>query len=432
MILQLLEQDGFTLKKVANTGGGEYAGSCPFCSGTDRFRVWPSGKGHYWCRGCGAKGDAIQYLRDYRKMTFKDASSLTGKTTTATARRPERPPAWAPETPTPPSAAWQERASFLALQYAAILWGSAGNKMRSWLRNEKGLNDETIRNAGLGYVPADLFEPRASWGLPEGNKICVPAGLCIPVAQDGKFIRLRVRRRYPSDNGDRYSVVSGSSMVPMILENPQTKVAVVVESELDAILIDQDAGDLCTVIAMGSAQAKPDSRTDRILNSAEIILLSLDTDEAGAKAAWDFWSKQYGRKVKRWPCLLGKDPSDSWKNGLDLRQWIQAGLPIIPPEENKCLVVNHDAPESSLQGKETPPPIDADDQELIDWFMSAELPQEPFDLDCARRVTDPKKFFNALRREVAGRQSSPRWKCAATQADIRRLKEINSLNNKDV
>ena len=28
-----------TLKKVAATDGGEYAGPCPFCGGDDRFRV---------------------------------------------------------------------------------------------------------------------------------------------------------------------------------------------------------------------------------------------------------------------------------------------------------------------------------------------------------------------------------------------------------
>jgi hypothetical protein len=30
-ILELLASDGFFSKKVASTGGGEYAGPCPFC-----------------------------------------------------------------------------------------------------------------------------------------------------------------------------------------------------------------------------------------------------------------------------------------------------------------------------------------------------------------------------------------------------------------
>ena len=38
------------LKKVASTGGGGYAGACPFCGGRDRFRVQPE-QGRWWCRG---------------------------------------------------------------------------------------------------------------------------------------------------------------------------------------------------------------------------------------------------------------------------------------------------------------------------------------------------------------------------------------------
>ena len=53
------------LKKVASTGGGEYAGPCPFCGGRDRFRVQPL-RGRWWCRGCsdGPRWqDAIGYVR---------------------------------------------------------------------------------------------------------------------------------------------------------------------------------------------------------------------------------------------------------------------------------------------------------------------------------------------------------------------------------
>jgi len=71
-----------------------------------------------------------------------------------------------------------------------------------------------------------------------------------------------------------------------------------------------------------------------------------------------------------------------------------------------------------------PAPLSADDQTLIDWFLTATMPTQPFDLDSARRVLDPTKFFDSLRREVAGRQSSPRWRCGATQADLRTLKTV--------
>ena len=73
MLIELTRQDGVNLTKAATSNGGEFAGACPACGGVDRFRVWPEEKGgRFWCRQCGKKGDAIQYLRDFRGMSFAE------------------------------------------------------------------------------------------------------------------------------------------------------------------------------------------------------------------------------------------------------------------------------------------------------------------------------------------------------------------------
>ena len=107
------------------------------------------------------------------------------------------------------------------------------------------------------------------------------------------------------------------------LERPAV---VIVESELDAILLNQEAGDLAGVVAMGTATAKPDTATHEALTRAACVLVSLDTDTVGAKAAWAFWPATYGERAKRWPTVHGKDASDARLNGLDLRGWIVAGI----------------------------------------------------------------------------------------------------------
>ena len=111
----------------------------------------------------------------------------------------------------------------------------------------------------------------------------------------------------------------------MIL-SPERAAAVIVESELDGLLLNQEPGDLAGVVALGSAQAKPDRITHEALKAAAVILVSLDNDDAGAKAAWVFWPATYGGKVKRWPCIGGKDPSEARLNGLELRAWIITGI----------------------------------------------------------------------------------------------------------
>ena len=338
-ILDLIEADGGTMKCMAMTYGGEYAGACPWCGGVDRFRVWPE-RGRYWCRNCGKHGDTIQYLRDKRGLTFQDACRFIGRVPgpRASATRPV-PAAWEPKEATSPAAAWQERARTFLDGAITALWTEQGESMREWLRAKKGLQDVTIREACLGYSAVDLFEPRQAWGLEPSYKAdgkerrqWMPSGLVIPLVIGGAVQRLRVRRDAPGD-GARYIFISGSSAAPMTM-NLDGAATIIVESELDALLLSQDAGDLVGVVALGSVQAKPDKKTHEILKHKNLILVALDADDAGAKASWSFWPEAYGVKAKRWPCILGKDPSEAQTNGLNIRAWVMAGLPQKVSPEN--------------------------------------------------------------------------------------------------
>jgi len=71
MILELAQKH-VKLKRVASTGGGEWAGPCPKCGGTDRLRVWDK-KNQFWCRQCGAKGDSIEFLKWTKGLSYADA-----------------------------------------------------------------------------------------------------------------------------------------------------------------------------------------------------------------------------------------------------------------------------------------------------------------------------------------------------------------------
>lgn len=328
-ILDLIQADGFTLKKQATTNGGEYAGACPFCGGSDRFRVWPE-EGRYWCRGCGKSGDSIQYLRERRGLSFIEACNVMGHDP-GPRKNGTRPALWTPKEAKEPSELWQAKAGAFLDRAVSFLWSRHGDETRRWLRNVKGISNETIKQARLGYNQSDINEPRVDWGLEpvikdDGTerRQWIPAGLVIPHIVGGAVNRLRIRRDNPGE-GARYVIVSGSSSAPMAW-NLERAAAVIVESEPDGLLLNQDAGDLAGVVAMGSAQAKPDRITHEALKAAVIILVSLDTDDAGAKSSWQFWPETYGAKAKRWPTVKGKDASEAWANGLDLRAWIVAGV----------------------------------------------------------------------------------------------------------
>lgn len=333
-IIDLIEADGGTLRKAATTGGGEWAGPCPWCGGNDRFRVWPEHDGgRYWCRGCGKAGDAIQYLRERRGLSFRAACECLGHEPgpRKSGTRPARP-AWEPREASAPSDAWEKGARDFLDGAIQTLWTPQGEPMRQWLHEKKGLHDATIKAAGLGLTLADKCAPRGTWGLEptlradgtEWKQLWLPGGLVIPWVVGGDVHRLRVRRTEPGD-GPRYVIASGSSAGPMTW-NLERAAVVIVESELDGLLLSQEAGDLCGVVALGNAQAKPDRATHKALTKAVCILVSLDSDTAGARASWAFWPTTYGKRARRWPTVSGKDASEARANGLDLRAWVIAGI----------------------------------------------------------------------------------------------------------
>ena len=343
-VLVLIQQEsGLSFKKVAATHGGEYAGSCPWCGGNDRFLIWPQYKGgRYWCRGCEKKGDGIQFIRDMHGLTFGEACKRLGITRGVYRRRqkmtvstPERP-FFKPKKSEPPPELWTQKAAAFLKYSQEKLWTPEGRTALEFLQ-AKGLTEATIRRAGIGFNLSDLYRNRRGWGLPQkvnsyGTEtlIWLPAGIVIPLApsteQKGageNMTRLRFRRF--ADTGPRYVICAGSSVAPLVLEADKS-IFTIVESELDAWLIWQETADLTGVVAMGSAVMKPDVAVHDLLTKAEIILNSLDYDEAGARQSWNWWDKAYGPKVIRWPTPFGKDPSDALQQGLNIREWIEAGI----------------------------------------------------------------------------------------------------------
>jgi hypothetical protein len=338
-LIQLLEEDGFSFERMAATNGGEHKGPCPFCGGDDRFCVWPKldKNGRYWCRQCERNGDAIQYLRDFRKMTFKMACRHLSIKPALFDKKSSRKSStiWSPKEMVIPTIEWQNSAMSFLSRAVDRLWEDEQIAVRRWL-NKRGLNDKTIRRAHLGWHPKDVWVARHLWGLEENisqgkrKKLWLPAGLIIPQIYKGEIIRLRVRRFECSDNWGRYIVISGSATGPMRLSAIEG-VYLVVESELDALLLTQYTSKLTSIIATGSAQSKPDSKLHVELQKARLILVALDSDLAGAKQTSQWWLKKYNNAVW-WPIPLqyGKDPGEAFEGGLDLGHWVKAALDRYP------------------------------------------------------------------------------------------------------
>jgi hypothetical protein len=260
---------------------------------------------------------------------------------------------WQPARPAEVSSLWQEKAAAFSDWAEKKLWSKEGEPVLEWLRKKRGLTDATIRAFRLGWNPGDMWRERKAWGLPEltkedgrPKKLWFPPGLVIPRFADGKVSRLRIRHQdldeqsrdkseqswdkseqNPGNDekeGPRYYVIPGSNAASMVFGS-STRIFLVIESELDGMLLLQEAGSLIGILSLGNAQTRPDEASAQILQEADLIFLSLDADDAGAKESWRWWAGHFER-ARRWPPIGGKDPGEMFTSGIDLRAWIRAGL----------------------------------------------------------------------------------------------------------
>ena len=338
-LLTAAERLGITLKKVASTKGGEYAGSCPGCGGVDRFRVWPEdkgGEGSFWCRRCNKGSDLVQFFKEFCNYTWPDAFKAAGRINQSKPKKPPLKNGFVPKVFEAPGETWRKKAHKLVADCHKRLL-----TMDPILKclNDRGLDILAVKKFNLGWFPGEnnknsMFRPRSSWGLPpmenetgKPKMLWIPRGIVIPCFKNGTIYRIRIRRpdedlQYKKDV--RYYVIPGSGMDGMGI-NSDRQAFVIVESELDAMLTARKAGSLVGSVAVGSAQAKPGSSIYPYLKKALKILVSLDWDAAG-KESWKWWKKTFSN-AKLWPVPVGKDPGEAFAKGIDIKEWIAVGLP---------------------------------------------------------------------------------------------------------
>jgi hypothetical protein len=274
-LLELIGRDT-RLRRVASTRGGEYAGPCPFCGGHDRLRVQP-GRRRWRCRVCLAGErwqDAIAYVqRRDRVDDFVEACRRLGASASELGDGPDRRRAGAsragagdgarPLGQLPladelmPSASWQARARAFVEECEAMLWSPAGWSARRYLVG-RGLREETLRAWRVGFQPRDQrHEPAEQWGLPAAEDdgrpawVWLPRGIVLPWFADHMLQHLKVRTGAATPNG-RYRAVRGGhpGLYGSDTIRPDRPV-IVVEAELCAQLVWQEAGDLLGVTSLG-------------------------------------------------------------------------------------------------------------------------------------------------------------------------------------
>ena len=288
---------GLPLKK--QTSGGEWAGACPFCGGSDRFRVFETGgrvafgmTGRYFCRQCGAKGDAVSWFVDVEGRSFGDVSGPDNKGKLSVSVRslsklsgcPGGQKAQTVQTVRPLSGgvrlcpeAWSVQAEKVLSSSLAGLKTSAA----AAFYKGRGIEGKTCKALSLGWQAEDSFFSPDLWGE-TGKKIVVPAGCVLPVHRAGRVVSLLVRRADSSlwDKWGKWCEVRGGAKVPFIC-GPMGAPLVVCESVLCAVSVYQVTGGKIAAVALLGASKGLDAEALEFLKAAPVVLVAGDRDEGG-------------------------------------------------------------------------------------------------------------------------------------------------------
>ncbi len=177
---------------------GRWTGPCPFHQETKpSFSVNPQ-LGYYYCFGCRASGDVIDFYREINGLDFKEALQQLAEEAGVELGSARPDPA--------ATRRKRERSTSVALHklaeefYVRNLAAPSGKIARDYLAERK-LSPEVVRAFGLGYSPDDWhgFEnfARAKGHAPDD---VVTAGLLVKNDKGNVYDRFRGRLMFPIHN----------------------------------------------------------------------------------------------------------------------------------------------------------------------------------------------------------------------------------------
>lgn len=314
--------------------GRDYLGLCPFHNEkTPSFHVYDD---HYHCFGCGAHGDAIEFLKAKSGLSFPEAiEQLAGEAGLAVPQqRPED--RQRDQQAASLSSALEECAKWFQAQFQAAV----GREAKAYIER-RCLTAATIERFRLGYAPSSrtaLKEAMLARNIPEA--LLVEAGMLIKPDDGGpSYDRFRNRVMFPiADRRGRTIAFGGRALDPdapaKYLNSPETPLfhkshtlyniaiareaareagtVLVVEGYMDVIALAQ-AGFNHAVAPLGTALTE--EQIGLLWRLAAEPILCFDGDKAGLKAALRAVDRalpllEPGKSLRFALLPAGQDPDD--------------------------------------------------------------------------------------------------------------------------
>ncbi|MCX5855952.1 MAG: DUF2169 domain-containing protein, partial [Deltaproteobacteria bacterium] len=210
-----------------------------------------------------------------------------------------------------------------------------------------GIEKDTIKRAWLGINPAEIKDSRAIWGLkpsPDALKdgtpeedLVIPAGLVMPRFNEAVLNKLLILRGTPcgkvSPGGWQKDgsvagceLVDGSDATPLLFIAEDDAPVVAVSDEIQALLLEQEIGDACSVIVLARPDEKPSPDGDVQIKGAEVFLVVMPEKAAPGAKDWEAWKKAYPDS-RPYALPKGANLFAARRMGVDIRTWIMEALP---------------------------------------------------------------------------------------------------------
>ena len=336
--------------------GANYSACCPFHNEkTPSFTV-SQDKQFYHCFGCGVSGSAIGFLMDYSHLSFVEAIEELASRAGVEVQREQGYEPTQPVRDLTPLREMNERVSEF---YQQQLRQHKSSGLASEYLKNRGLTGEIAKKYQLGFAPPGWNNVLSTLGQTEvAQGVLKELGLIVSNDNNKTYDRFRERIIFPIRNKRGQTIGFGGRILdsgePKYLNSPETPLyhkgrevyglyealkssskiqrLILVEGYLDVISLSQ-LGIAHVVAALGTAITR--EQIDLMFRSVSELVICMDGDSAGQKAAWRavvnaLPALRSGRQIKVLLLQQGQDPDSLIREqGLEhFERLIEEALPL--------------------------------------------------------------------------------------------------------
>ncbi|NWJ63788.1 DNA primase [Vibrio parahaemolyticus] len=294
--------------------GKNYGACCPFHNEkTPSFSVSQE-KQFYHCFGCGAHGNAIDFMMEFERLEFVEAIEELASYLGLDVPREQRSGGGGQFNSGPQASSSEKRSLYDLMGSIAQFYHNQlkqpSSKVAIEYLKDRGLSGEIVQKFGIGYVADEWDLVRKNFGQNKDNQdMLVTGGMLIENDKGNRYDRFRGRIMFPiRDRRGRVIGFGGRVLgegTPKYLNSPETPIfhkgkelyglyevlqahrepaqILVVEGYMDVVALAQYGVDY-SVASLGTSTTG--DHIQMLFRQTNTVVCCYDGDRAGKEAAW--------------------------------------------------------------------------------------------------------------------------------------------------